>query len=521
MHIMKKDSLWFLIAALMIMSLLTVPNWVGTHMQNDQLAYRGMYADLTDYSVYLSMMRSGEMGAWMYTMRFTNEALPPAFVRMFYVLLGHISGWTGLSVVAVYEIARWLFGIAALYAIYILCNSIFQKKNLARAAFLLISLGSGVGWLQLMVGVPLKPISPIDFWLIDAYVFFSTSLFPAFSYSLITMAFALKLFLDYFCKPKWNLIAAICALAVTCQITNPIAFVVVDLAFVGAVSFNWLQNKKLERHHILALFVIALAQIPLLVYNFSILVNNPLWNVYTAQNQTLSPPPSFYFWGFLPFWFFALPGILSAAKRRDIVSGALVIWVVSAFALAYSPVAIQRRFLLGVTIPLGILAVIGFEEISNWAKLSGRKNLLLTAYVSVASISTLYFLLGSSLNLMSLPANHFYPRELQQALTWLNQHARPNDLVLSSKPTGELIAQYTHLRVYLGHEIETLYFERKTDEVTRFFNNQMDAGWAENTSADWVFYGPYEKELSGDFSFAPGEVAYKSKNITIYEIKHK
>jgi hypothetical protein len=410
----------------------------------------------------------------------------------------------------------------------VLCNVVFKKRNLARAAFLRASLGSGVGWLQLIAGVPLKPISPIDFWLIDAYVFFSISLFPAFSYSLILMTFSLKLFLDYLTEPKWSLVAAICILAIACQVTNPIAFVVIDMAFVGAVLFQWMQNKKIDKNHIAALFMIALAQIPLLAYNYSVLVNNPVWSVYTAQNKTLSPPPSFYFWGFAPFWVFALPGIFFAARRRNAISGALLAWVFSAFALAYFPVAIQRRFLLGVTIPLGMLAVGGLDEIVNWASkkfipLINRKNILLVSYISFACISTLYFMLGSSMHLKTLPENRFYPREIQKALTWLDRNARPDDLILSSMPTGELIAQYTDLRVYLGHEIETLYFGRKSDEVKRFFNNEMDSRWLADTSAGWVFYGPHEKDLvaDGDFSLPTGEVVYQSQNIIIYKVKKK
>lgn len=518
-----KDFLWFLVVSVAILSLLSIPDWMGFSAENDQFAYRGTYADVTDHAANLSMMHSGALGAWTYKMRFTSEAHPPAFLRMFYVLLGHVSGWTNFNVETIHEIARLLLGIAALYAIYLLCNSIFQKKNLARAAFLLAALGAGAGWLQLAAGAPMQPISPIDFWLIDAYVFFSVSLFPAFSYSLILMVFSLKLFLDYLDEPNWKRIALICILALACQITNPIAFVVVDMAFVGAVLFQWMRNKKINKNHIAALFVIAFAQMPLLAYNYSVLINNPIWSVYTAQNQTLSPPPIFYLWGFAPFWVFALPGIFFAAKRRDAAAGALIAWVVSAFAFAYFPVAIQRRFLLGITIPLGILAISGLDEIINWAspKMAVRKNIFLTAYVSIACISTLYFLLGSGAYLKTLPENRFYPRETQQALTWLNENAPANDLVLSSMQTGELIAQYTNLKVYLGHEIETLYFERKSDEVARFFNNQMDSRWLADTSADWVFYGPHEKKLNDSFVFSQGEIVYQSNNIIIYKIKKK
>lgn len=518
----RADALWFLLAALIILATLSVPNWIGKNAENDEFAFRGSYADLTDLAANMSMMRSGALGEWLYKMRFTNEAHPPAFLRMFYVLLGHFSGWTGLSVETVHELARWLFGLAALYAIYVLCKTVFPNLRLARAAFLLAALGAGAGWLQLLAGAPMQPVSPIDFWLIDAYVFFSVSLFPAFSYSLILMALALKLFMDDLDRPSWKRIAAICALALACQITNPIAFSVVDLAFVGAVGLQWLRDKRFNGRQFAALAVIAVAQIPLLAYNYAVLMTHPVWNVYTAQNQTPSPPPIFYFWGFAPFWLLALPGAFFALKRRDAIGGALLAWVIGAFTFAYLPLAIQRRFLLGITIPLGILAVIGLDGILGLAskKIAARKNIFLTAYVAVALISTAYFLLGSGMFLQTLPENRFYPRETQQALVWLNRNAQPNDFVLSSLETGELVAQYTDLRVYLGHQIETLYYGRKAGEVARFFNGQADPRWLAQTSAAWVFYGPYEKRLSaeGKFAFPQGEIAYQSENIVIYRV---
>lgn len=521
----QKDTLWFLAVAAAILAFLTIPNWVGAAAQNEQVAYRGMYADLTDHAANLAMMRSGAEGAWMYQMRFTSEAHPPAFVRMFYILLGHISRWTNIRVEIIHEGARWLLGIAALYAIYNLCRAIFPKQNFARAAFLLASLGAGAGWAQLLAGAPLQPISPIDFWLIDAYVFFSISLFPAFSYSLLLTALGLKTFLAYLHQPSWKRVAVICLLAIASQITNPIAFALADIAFVGAVLFHWARRKRIEKKHIAALAVIALSQIPLLVYNYAVLMNDPIWNIYTAQNQTLSPPPSFYLWGFAPFWIFALPGIFFTLKRGDSSSGGMLAWAVSAFVLAYFPVAIQRRFLLGITIPLSILAIIGLEGVIQLAapRWATKKSLLLAAYVSFAAVSTLYFILGSAMHLTTLPENRFYPRPMQRALLWLDQNAQPDDLVLSSFETGELVAQYTRQRVYLGHKIETLYFERKAKEMKAFYNNQNSPRWLKQSSARWVIYSDYEKSLleeGANFNPPNAKIAYQADGVTIYRVTH-
>jgi hypothetical protein len=518
----RADKIWFLAAAIALLALSSIPNWAGYAAQNDEMRFRGIYFDQSDYAVHISTMRAAELGAWQNQLRFTNESHPAAFLRMFYILLGHIGAWLHLDAELTFQIARWLLGISALYFIYRLCLKIFpNEKNYARAAFLLAVLGSGLGWLQLILGAPLEPVSPIDFWLIDAYLFFSLSLFPSFAYTLTLMSAALVIFLKYLEDPKTSRLVWICVLAVACQITNPIAFAVIDLAFVGAVIFQRLEEKRVNKRNMYALAVIASAQAPMLAYNFLILTRDPIWRQFTLQNQTLSPPPQFYFWGFAPFWIFAVIGITRAIRLRGKIHGALLGWVLGGFALAYLPVAIQRRFLLGITIPLAILAVIGLREFLERMSpnIPRKKNKILLAYVSIASISTLYLILGLSMHLQSLPPKAFYPREMENAIRWLDEHAQPNDIVLSNPQSGEIIAQRAHLRVYIGHKMETIHYEEKKQAVTDFFKGEAKPDWLTSTSARWIFLGPYEKEIGANIK--DGKIVYQLNGIVIYEVSTK
>jgi hypothetical protein len=499
--------------------LTSIPNWAGRAAETEDLVFRGAYADQADYAVHIAMMRAGRMGDWAYQMRFTSETHQPAFLRMFYVILGHLSRWLGLSVETTFELARWVFGMAALFAIYRLCLRIFPEREYARAAFALTAFGSGLGWLQLMLGAPLQPISPIDFWLIDAYIFFSISLFPSFSFTLMLMAAALSLFLDYLASPAWQKILWISLLAIACQIVNPIAFVVIDLAFVGAVAFEWWNARKITWIHVAALCCIAAAQIPLLAYNFVVLSRDAVWSQFTRQNQTLSPPPSFYLWGFLPFWPFAVYGMVRGFKVRTPAWGAMATWTLSAFALAYLPVFIQRRFLLGITIPLGILGIFGLAEFFKTRKIDKRQNILLFSYILFAGLSTIYLVLGSSLFMQTHAQKSFYPRDLESALQWLDQNATPDDVALSAADSGQLVGQRTRLIAYVGHEMETLYFENKKSITQAYFKNTAPADWLEQTNIQWIIYGSYEQAISPDFQPADSlRLVYENNTVKIYEV---
>ena len=147
-----KDLFWFSLIAIAILAFSSIPFWVGRSAETDTLLFRGTYFDETDYAVHISMMQAGRMGDWTYQMRFTSEEHQPAFLRMFYIILGHISKWINLDVENTFHVARWIFGFIALYSIYKLCTKIFPNQNHARGAFLLSVLGAGAG------------LAPIDAW---------------------------------------------------------------------------------------------------------------------------------------------------------------------------------------------------------------------------------------------------------------------------------------------------------------------------------------------------------------------
>ena len=522
-----KDFLWFSIIAAAILAFSSIPYWAANFAETDDLLFRGAYVDEADYSVHISMMQAGRMGDWAYQMRFTSEEHQPAFLRIFYIVLGHISKWINIGVETTYHAARWVFGFIALFSIYRLCLKVFQKKKTAQAAFLFSVLGGGAGWLQILSnGALLNSISPIDLWLIDAYVFFSVSVFPSFSFTLAIIAIALNLYLDYLTTGRLKTIIFISLLAVICQTTNPIAFAVMDIAFAGATFFLWWENKKVKLEQFRDLGIIAFVQVPLFVYNLLILGRDPFWSQFTLQNQTMSPPPSYYVWGFAPFWIFAIHGMFLAFREKNQNMIAMSAWVMSGFIFAYLPLFIQRRFLLGITIPLGILAIHGLEHIIKQVSIRKpailkREKLIYFTYIFLSSISFINLSLGSSLYMQTLPQGKFYSRDLENALVWLDKNAAPNDFALGNITTGQLVAQRTRLKTYIGHSMETLFFDEKMSSVASYYQGDSPDAWIQDTPIQWVFYGQYEKELAP--SFTPDidlELVYQNETVMIYKVKH-
>jgi len=519
----RKDFLWIFAVSLLILLLGSLPTWAGYQVQTPELRFRGIYYDSQDYAVHIAAMEAGRHGEWSYQFRFTSEPHHPAYIRLFYIFLGHFSKWLGLTSEFTFHLTRWVLGFIALFALYRLMKQVFPDLFWARTAFLLAALGSGLGWLQVIFNWTSTRITPIDFWLVDDYVFFSLSVFPHFAFVTAGMCIALSLWLDFLERKRWVNIAYIGLTAILVQFVNPIAFATVDLSLFGAALFSWWKSQKVSRQDIGALLAIASAQIPLLAYNFLVLNNDPLWGQFTAQNKTLSPPPDYYFWGFALFWPFALLGTTVALRTKSKVFGTAVFWVISACLLAYAPVYIQRRFLQNITIPLAILATAGLVKLFEIAiarspGLTRWRSGFVILFVFLASVSSIQIGLSQVAYLQTYPENLYYPVSLDRAVEWFRVNAQYNDFVLASEQTSQVLAQKARLRVYFGHEMETLDYKTKQSEVQEFFQGKLPE--LANGPIRWVVYGPFERKMNPNFEKSDNlKLVYEIQGLQIYQVK--
>jgi hypothetical protein len=521
----QKEILLFALISTLIMAWSSIPNWAGYLAQNDRSAFGGTYFDAADYAVHIAMMQAGMQGAWGYNLRFTTEPHQTAYIRMFYIVLGQINRLLHASPAFGYQIARWLFGYTALLSIYTLTKCSFDRdgSRWQWLAFSLAVLGSGLGWLQTIFGWNSGLITPIDFWLIDGYVLFSLSIFPHFAFTLTLMCLAYTVYLAYLQNGGRLRIAAVILAALLVQFVNPVAFIVIDIAIATATLVDWSKRDRLRRSRWDTLAVIALAQIPLLIYNFYILRQDPIWSQFTAQNETLSPPAIYYLWGFGLFWPFALIGSIHAFRQSSTILLSSLAWIVGAFALAYSPFPIQRRFLLGITIPLALLAARGlldcFQFISHRNIWLSRRIPSLTLIAGLLfSFTPMVFSLAEAHYMLSRPRDYFYPRGLDLAFKWIAGNTHPADFVLTAVRTGQLVAQISGRKVFLGHEMETLSYGTKLAEVEAFYRGELPPAQFLQCPIRWVVYGPYERTIAPDFSPGPQlELVFQAQRIQIFK----
>lgn len=519
----RRDFLWVLSISMVILLWGSLPTWAGYRAETEDLRFCGIYYDCQDYAVHIAAMEAGQHGEWAYQFRFTTEPHHPAYIRLFYITLGHLSRVFRLPSELTFQLARWILGFLALLALYRLMQRIFPDLFWARVAFLLAAAGSGLGWLQLIFNWTTTIITPIDFWLIDDYVFFSLSVFPHFAFVTLAMCITLNLWFDFLKQLRWINIAWIGLTAILVQFVNPIAFATVDISLFGAALFAWWQSKVVRKEDVIALFVIAVAQLPLLAYNFFILNQDRVWSQFTAQNQTLSPPTDYYLWGFALLWLPAIFGIGVSFRTKSSALGAAVLWIVSGFLLAYAPFGIQRRFLQNLTIPLAILANAGLAKLFETAaaRCPGMRRWqspLVALYLFLTCLSSIYMGIGQVAYVQTHPRSLYYPASLDLAIAWFEGNAHYNDFVIASEQTSQILVQKAGLRAYFGHEMETLFYQTKRQEVQAFFEGQKPD--LANMPVKWIVYGPSERKLDAAFEpTANMELLYEIPDLQIYLVK--
>ena len=189
-----------------------------------------------------------------------------------------------------------------------------------------------------------------------------------------------------------------------------------------------------------------------------------------------------------------------AASRVLLLGG----WLLALPFLAYAPVNLQRRLPDGVWVAIVVLAAWGL------AALHPRTSRRVGYAVAAASLPSCLILLAGSLgtaNRPELPA--FVPSETAQAFEHLSSLATPDDTVMASFETGNILPAWAPVRVPIGHGPESVGFAQARTDVEIFYASDTPASvrqdLLERYGIRFVVYGPSERVLgSWDVASLPG-----------------
>jgi hypothetical protein len=508
----KSEIRWTIIMAACVVALASLPYAIIHFSTPPDLRFVGTLLNPLDGDTYLAKMQFGAQGDWLFHLPYTAQDHSGALILTHYLALGHIAAWTRLPIPLVYHLARVVAGFVLLLAVYALIARVTQDLVERRVAFLFVALSSGLGWLAVMFG----NLETSDLVIPESNTFYSLHINPHFPLAAALMVGMLVSEVGGRRSGAGNRqsevgkVVAFALASLALAIVQPFAVVTVYLTLGVYLILRWRRDDRLSWSSAGALVIAGIVTLPLLIYTLWVTQADPVLRGWTAQNVTPSPPVWDYALGYGLILALAVPGAVVAARRRSDTDLMLLAWVGVTALLLYAPFALQRRFSLGLHIPLAILAAMGLRQMAK-----ERTAMIGAALVATLPTTLLVIVLALGGGLQR-DSRLFVSADEAAAMDWLRDHTPRAAVVLASPETSLFIPAWAGRRVVYGHPFETVDAERTRARVQTFFasatsNAERDAMLREWKAA-FVFVGPRERTLG----LGPGREVFRNATVTVY-----
>ncbi len=516
----KKGFREFLILLFLFLLLTQSPAFLGMIFSGDNYQFGGFLLNPLDGNSYLAKMRQGWNGNWDFHLPFTADRGKGAYLFGFYILLGHIARWFHLDLVVTFHVFRFLCSVFMAVMIYRYFLHDFQSRY-SLLSFSWVLLGGGLGGLV----IPLDLLTP-DFWVAEGYPFLAAYTNPHFPLSIALMLWLLNVDDE---KPtaNWFEWVLIFILSVILSNISPFA-VVLTLLIYGAKVFMgiWEKNKIHIKLYTLRGFILCLGSLPFMLYQTWVVRVNPELYLWNLQNQTPSPSIILLIIGLSPVLLWAMATLFFVSPKRWIKE-TWIQWVFVAVIALYLPFSLQRRFMIGLYIPLGVGAAKGFQVLQQ--KYQAKKLLPFMFKLSFGlSLLTNIVLIFAGFNtLMKFDRKIFLTRYESEAYHWMRNNLSLDSLILAGEQSGLLIPAWSGQRVIYGHPYESVEANNNKEIVNAFFSGMLDidaqADLLCNHKIDYILWGYREREIYVEppaVLILPGftKLIFANRDVSIYQV---
>ncbi|GAB4443163.1 MAG: hypothetical protein Kow0031_25350 [Anaerolineae bacterium] len=511
--------------------------------------FAGLLPNPLDGHSYLAKIQQGAGGTWLFHLPFTPEPHQGATIFTFYLTLGHLSRWLGLTGVAVFHAARLAAGLFMLLMAFRFIAIVTPQRRERRLAFVLLVTASGLGWLTVAFGA-----FPIDLWIPEAFTPYSLYANPHFPLAIGLMLLTLMHLLTASplmrrtpevaplqqgvnldkggTPPKppglrryLGRLAGAALMGLLLALALPFALLTlwaVVAAFVGWHTLT--QSRRLPTTQIWLTLGNVAGAAPVVLYQLWVSNSNPALAGWQAQNLTPTPSVLNLLLGYGLLGLLALAGAWQVIKQRPArpAEWLVLLWALVTLVLIFAPFSLQRRLITGLHVPLSILAALGL--LRGLASLSLRRKtegLIIGGAVGLGLLGTVFVWLLPLLAALQGPESSptaallFIRQDEAAAFEWLRQHGAPDSVVLASERVGMFAPGQSGVRVFYGHPFETLNAEDKRAQLERFFGGTLEMT---SPRPDFVFYGPSERALGQPSALDTFTPVFTAETVTLYAV---
>ena len=505
----KADTLFLISMGLLFVGLITAPYLWGNHSAGNEYEFGGFLLNPIDGNSYLAKMYQGWQGNWRFQLPYTSQVSEGVYIFLYYLALGQFTRLVDGSLQIIFHAARISGSVLLLISIWYLYGRVLPKRRIKWLAFALALFGSGFGWAASFFG-----LFTSDFWVAEGYPFLSSYANPHFPLGMAILIWIITPGKDEeirrLRKSRYRSGILVVIASLILGIILPFGIILALVVLGGLVIWDiWerlghVKGKSWRSEIIIdslrrsdnfrKIIGILIGGIPILIYDIWITQADPLLANWNAQNLTISPPVWDLSISLGITLILALPGAWMIWKMRNSAARILIVWSLLGLLMLYVPWGLQRRFMLGLFVPLAGLAGNGLDFL-----LPRRKGLAAAAIFLVAILvlpTNLMILMGGIQAIQIKDSRVFLTNEEKEGLEWIAANTPQDALILASPEMGLYIPAYTGRQVIYGHPFETVNAEQMEARVLNYFegsnNKEALAGLSE---VDYIFYGPRERKL--------------------------
>jgi hypothetical protein len=491
-------------------------NAFATHPQGT--VFMGFLYLGDDANTYLAKMREGYDGGWAWTNRYTTESSPPAYLFLFWILLGHAAVLLHLPLLATFHLARVAGSIFLMLAAWAFVSHFIENPTARRFAIVLIAIGLGCGYVVQALGHPVvfgRRSDTLDWRMPELSAFYSILALPHFTWSAAFQALGVVLTLRAADRGSLRTGVAAGAMWLGQATIHP----QMPILLGGAVAAALLARPARPRG-MAAAALSFLIPAPYILYCYLAFRGNPEVARWTFHSQNAIPPDVFsLFFALAPQLLLAalaVPLIVRRRSRNDLFLAAWLLLLASILWLPNPAGDLRRRFFDGIYLLLGVMAAMGMYGFLVPRLRSDRaRRMVPFGYVSFTTIGSSFLILAAIFFISGPGWNQYVLSRCQyDALLWLD--SQPQGTVLSSVHMGQYIPAYSSDTVYVGHYDETFDYFEKAPQAKRLLTGKDDL--PAFIQAQHVRYVVWTDEYGGDPPTDLGEPVFSEPGVRIYRI---
>ncbi|MCX8065763.1 MAG: hypothetical protein N3G21_11440 [Candidatus Hydrogenedentes bacterium] len=517
----SKEYFLPILVGVLVIIIGSFPYIYGYYIAGNEKVFMGMVGRGTHASFgYIMFQRQALEGKTFLRNQCTPEPLGSRYFNPEWWIMGRLASWCNISLIQLHHIDRILSVLLFVITVYYLLSVTLETFSQRAFVFLLIVFGSGFGWVIWTFNYFFKTGYPISWdiqgvqvfgYLINKPHFIRAFVFATLMYAWLIRGFQSS-YLIYFLLSGFAGFVHI--------IIRPYYIPETFILYLILPPIHFWVTKKTDKRILLYSIIAIALHIPAFAYYAWFAIDDPLgmrgWSV---KDHFLGKPGMLIEyvmgigWTFLLCIFFIHYIVRQCKKRLTILM--IFVWALVSWGVCnlYPYWKLGHEGGLNVFwVAMPILTIFGpwtwlKEFISKTEKLQilfSNKVLfvggLLLILLSTPSSIYVYANMFTSLRNGHPLWTYYATKDLYDSFQWLNENTEEDSVVLATQRTSQLVFAWTHCKTVTGSFILTINFGQKDAEVNRFYTESDCESFSKNLlekyRVKYVYYGPYEKELS-------------------------